>query len=363
MKIAVVALTRGSLSGGNRKHLERVVPLIRTEPGVERVDLYLPPPIAAAGDLTWPVRDELHGFRELRKSLRASRPDVVFIPNARLLRVPGVPVVTMVRNMEPLEVPFGGNTLIEGVKNIVRASAARAASRGSDRVIAVSDHVRDYLVERWKIDPARIGTVHHGVEIPALDAGPPPPPVASIAGRRFLFTAGSIRPARGLEDLIAALPQIPADVHLAIAGRVDPDAEPYGRRMRRLAEEQGVTSRVVWAGHLDATAMSWCFRNASLSVTTSRAEACPNTVLEAMAHGAVSVSTNHDPMPEFFAASALFYRERDADDLARRLLEALALDESARARFREAALARARHFTWEATARATVVELRRAMER
>jgi glycosyltransferase involved in cell wall biosynthesis len=362
MKIALVTLTRGNVSGGNRKHLQRVVPLLRAHPEVESVELFMPPQLAGEGDHTWPERDELRGFRELRRSLLKLRPDVVFIPTARLLRVPGIPVVTMVRNMEPLEVPFDGNPIAEGLKNVVRAAAARSASRRSDRVIAVSDHVREFLVERWGIPPAHIGTVYHGVDAAPDDDAIAPDSVASIAGTRFLFTAGSIRPARGLDDLVDALPHIPEDVRLVIAGRVDPGLEAYGTRIRRLAEERGVASRILWAGHLDARAMAWCFRHAALFVMTSRAEACPNTVLEAMAHGAVSVSTDHAPMPEFFVDAAMYYRARDAAHLAQRVNEALALTLDARTRIREAALARARLYTWDATARATVVELRKAME-
>jgi glycosyltransferase involved in cell wall biosynthesis len=362
MKLAVVTLTRGNVSGGSRKHLQRVMPLLREHPDVERLDVFMPPQLAREGEPTWPPHDELRRFRDLRRSLIALRPDVVFIPTARLLRLPGIPVVTMVRNMEPLEVPFDGNPTAEGIKNIGRAWAARRASRRSDRVIAVSDHVREFLETRWKIAADRIGTVYHGVDVPADDAGAAPASLAAIEASRFLFTAGSIRPARGLDDLVAALPEVPSDVRLVIAGSVDSGFAAYGRRIRALAEERGVASRVVWAGQLDTRAMSWCFRNAALFVTTSRAEACPNTVLEAMAHGAVSVSTDHAPMPEFFREAAVYYRERDAADLARRLVEALALSDDARGRIRDAALARARLYSWDATARATVVELQRAIE-
>jgi glycosyltransferase involved in cell wall biosynthesis len=129
-----------------------------------------------------------------------------------------------------------------------------------------------------------------------------------------------------------------------------------------LAEDRGVTRRILWAGQFGATAMSWCFRNATRFVMTSRAEACPNTVLEAMAHGAVAISTDHAPMPEFFGDAALYYRQRDAADLARRVNESLELTDEEAMRLHERAIARARQFTWEATARNTAEELRRAVE-
>ena len=362
LHIALLAITRGRLSGGFTKYLGHLVPLLRKQSGVSAVDVYVPPEIATPDEFTWPAGDDLRGFRSLRRAIVERRPDVVFIPTARVLRAGEIPVVTMVRNMEPLEVPFNGNAMTEGLKNVMRAAAARFACRRADRVIAVSNHVRDFLVERWRVPADRIGVIRHGVD-PAADAEPPMPPVlAPLAGKRFLFTGGSIRPARGLEDAVCALPSLADAVHLVIAGSVDRGAEHYERAMRQLANELGVAPRILWAGQLKADAMSWCFRNAAAFVMTSRAEACPNIVLEALAQGAVSVSTDHPPMPEFFDDTAVYYRERNADDLAARLVETLAVPESERGRLRERARERARAFTWEATARGTVAELQRAIE-
>jgi glycosyltransferase involved in cell wall biosynthesis len=360
MKIAVVVLTRGSVSGGFRKYLHRLVPLLRVQPEVERVDVFLPPQMASAGDRTWPVRDELSGYRALRRSIAALAPDVVFVPTARMLRIGTIPVVTMVRNMEPLEVPFEGNGPVEAVKNIARSWAAKRSSLRSDRVIAVSGHVRDFLLDRWHIPVNRIGIVPHGIDAGAAPAEPPPP-LAALAGAPFLFAAGSIRPARGLEDVIAALAAVPEEYRLAIAGSVDRGAEHYHRAMRELARRRGVESRVVWLGQLDAEGMAWCFRRAAMFVMTSRAEACPNIVLEAMAAGAAAVSTDHPPMPEFFGDAAVYYRARDAAHLAERLSGALAAPETLRQLLRARAVQRAGAFTWEATARGTVLELQRAI--
>lgn len=362
MNVALVALTRGSVSGGFRKYLHRLVPLLRQQPEVDRLTLFVPSAIADAGDATWPRYDELGGYRALRRSIAALGPDVLFIPTARVLRVDSVPVVTMVRNMEPLEVPFGGNGPVEVMKNLGRAWAAKSSCRHSDRVIAVSQHVRDFLVERWRIPDEKIGVVYHGID-PAATIDPPvPTALATVAGQRFLFTAGSVRPARGLEDVVSALASLPQDVRLVIAGSVDRGAEHYERSIRSLAQERGVESRVIWAGQLNREAMSWCFRQASFFVMTSRAEACPNIVLEAMTEGAASVSTDHPPMPEFFEDAAMYYAARDAGHLAERLSAVLAAPDELQQGLRERARKRAAAFTWETTARATVIELQRAIE-
>jgi glycosyltransferase involved in cell wall biosynthesis len=359
MNIALVVLTGGRVSGGFAKYLDRMLPLLRARPEIEAVTVWVPPQMAGRDSRTWPSSDPFRGFTQLRHAIEADAPDVVFIPTARRLRVGGIPVVTMVRNMEPLEVPFEGNGPAEMLRNIGRAWEARSSSRNSDRVIAVSKHVRDFLTGRWGLPADRIGVVYHGVD-PAGGMEGAPRQLRALGGAPFLFTAGSIRAARGLEDVLHAMPGLPAEYRLVIAGNVD--SRRYERKIQLLARQLGVESRVIWAGHLNREEMAWCFRQARAFVMTSRAEACPNIVLEAMAEGAISVSTDHPPMPEFFGDSALYYRERDAQSLTAVLISAFEASDHVREQWRETARLRARAFTWEATARGTVLELQKAIE-
>jgi glycosyltransferase involved in cell wall biosynthesis len=382
MRIALVNLTSGGLSGGYRKYLDRLTPRLRLQPGVDRLDVFMPPALAGRDELSWPRRDSLTGYRGLRKEIARLHPDVVFIPTARWFDTGGVPTVVMVRNMEPLEVPFGGNSWREGAKNLVRAYTARRACARADRVIAVSEHVSDFLRSHWHLDAGRLGVVYHGIDPPDT-IEPPRPASLSVLGRNpFLFTAGSIRPARGLEDLVGALavaqtlpsvrsrPLSAAGVgaegvdkglQLVVAGQVDRGAEGYDRRLQDLAERGGVAHRIIWPGHLTAAEMSWCFRNAELFVMTSRAEACPNIALEAMSHGAVTVSGENAPMPEFFRDAARYYRPGDPSSLAVAIRETLALPRDEKEALRSKARSRAGDFDWDATAERTIAELRKVV--
>jgi glycosyltransferase involved in cell wall biosynthesis len=357
LKIALLTLTRGTVSGGYRKYLDRLVPLLRKRPEIENVTLFVPPQMAAPDVTVW------RSLGELRRMVAAARPDVIFVPTATLLRVGRIPVVTMVHNMEPLEVPFDGNSLKDGMKNVVRSAASRYACLRSNRVIAVSKHVRDFLLNRWHISPEKIGVVHPGVDPAAMQEPQMPAALAPVAGGRFLFTAGSIRPARGLEDVIDALASLPEDVKLVIAGSVDRGAEHYREGLTRLMRERGVESRVLWAGHVDRSGMSWCFRNAAFFVMTSHVEACPNIVLEAMAEAAPTVSTDKQPMPELLGDAAVYYRARDAAHLAEQLNAALAKRAGSWKEMGERARGRSEAFNWEATARGVIAELQQAIDR
>ena len=162
MRIAVVNLTSGGLSGGYRKYLARLMPLLASDPRVHALSVFVPEGAAAGIERgidvrTWP-KHAGRRFPSLVRDVVAGAPDVVFVPTARHAEFGNIPVVTMVRNMEPLTVPFGGNTWAEGMKNVARAWEARRACRRAARVIAVSEHVRDFIVSRWQIDRDRVGT-------------------------------------------------------------------------------------------------------------------------------------------------------------------------------------------------------------
>ena len=352
MRIAVANVTGGGLSGGYRKYLGRLMPLLAGDSRVARLTVFVP----RTGNVPMPGVDvRLYepggGFRALVGDVGSLQPDVVFIPTARWVRFGAVPVVTMVRNMEPLTPSIRGNTWTERARNVARRWEAKRAALKARRVIAVSQHVRGYIVNHWSVDPDRVGVVYHGVDREAR---------VGNADRRVVLTAGSIRPARGLEDLVRALPWLEPDVEVVIAGAVDRGAEHYAAALRLLAHRSGRSHQVTWAGQLTEDQMRAAFGRAAVFVMTSRAEACPNTVLEAMSAGCPSVSVDLRPMPEFFRDAAVYYPAGDAPQLARQLSRLLA-DSEERQRLGDLATARAGDFTWESTRDRTIAELQGAM--
>lgn len=362
MKIAYVLYTSGFVSGGAAKHFHDLPPLIAADPRVTDLQLFIPE--GAVSDypadlhvVEWKTTLGGKGNEALRTALAAYNPDVVFIPSARFIKTPDTPTVIMVRNMEPLRTPFAGNTLVDRAKNIGRLFAARRACHEADRIIAVSDHVRDWLLDNWRVPAERIGTVPHGVERPPHPHRPKRLP--DLTGRRFIFSAGSIRPARGLTDLIWAMEdeRFPKDLDLVFAGMAHSGSKGFERRILARLDETGLAGRVHWLGQCNSAEISWGFRNCDLFVMTSRAEACPNTVLEALSHGCLSVSCDTEPMPEFFANAALYYRSGNPSSLAERIVEAMALPHEQADRFRQCATERAAAFTWEKCAERTVDEL------
>ena len=369
MRIAVVNLTFGGLSRGYRKYLQKILPLMAGDTRVTALNVFLP---AGNDDLildipmavNWiPSFNTLRKVSWLKKEIAAWQPDVVFIPTERSFKCGSIPVVTMVRNMEPLVVPFSGNPVRECVVNIVRFALARHACSRADRTIAVSNYVRNYLLEKWAIEEHRIGLVCHGIDSNPQPGGNNERAVASIDASPFLFTAGSIRPARGLEDIIRALAILNTKrpMQLVIGGNVDPGMGFYFNKLKKMADTLGISEQIHWAGSLQNAEMAWCFSHCEAFVMTSRVEACPNIALEAMSYGCINVASENPPLPEFFADSALFYPPKNFTILAKQIQAGISMGHAERAAMSVAAKDIATSFSWEICAKKTVDELQKAL--
>jgi len=269
--------------------------------------------------------------------------------------------------MEALALPFGGNSYQETLKNLARKYAAKLACRRASRILAVSQFVQEFLVHTWHISPAKIGIVYHGSNDLLANYTPVRPKAVPLEWEdRFFFTAGSIRPSRGLDDIVQALKKLAAigrDLPLVVAGTPDPSSHGYERRLKRLIERLGVQDKVVWAEHLTAEEMLWCYSRASLFIMTSRVEACPNIALEALSCGGGCIAAENPPLPEFFRDAALYYQPGNPHSLA----EAITFFQTSSLQFqgemRGRARARATDFSWDRTAEETVKQLRLAISR
>jgi glycosyltransferase involved in cell wall biosynthesis len=165
------------------------------------------------------------------------------------------------------------------------ALAERALTPLASRIVCVCEAERRLALGLGAGARARV--VHNGIDVPPDT--PVHPEVAALraAGHRVLATVTLLRPGKGIETLLDALPAVLAahpQARLAIAGTgVDRDA------LEARARTLGVWDAVRFLGF--TTDAAGVLRSADVFVSPSWAESFPYVLLEAMALGVPTVAT------------------------------------------------------------------------
>ena len=359
MKIAILNITSGGLSGGYIKYLHSILPHFNNDNEVQTlVSLPLGSNINLVFSNIITIYHTSNNYNSvIRAALIKFNPDVIFIPTSRYFNYNKIPVVNMVRNMEPLTCLFINNPLLEIFKNILRLSVTFKSVILAQRVIAVSDHVSTFIRDKWYIPKQKIAIVKHGFTcstVPSLS-------VEFTNDIDFLFTAGSIRPARGLIYLLQSfqliLKKFP-QFNLIIAGNADKTMLPYQKKLIKLTVKLGIFSSVKWVGGLSAGQMKHCFLNCHSFVMTSLAEACPNTLIEAMSHGCPIISTSIEPMPEFLDQDAFFYNHNQTNSLLNAFITRMNSDDNLLSKYAHNNITKSKVYSWESCYKMTINELR-----
>jgi glycosyltransferase involved in cell wall biosynthesis len=169
-----------------------------------------------------------------------------------------------------------------------------------------------------------------------------------------VLSVGAIRPHKNQGVLIEALPSLPDDVLLVLAGRPELGAETLTDRARAL----GVAERVVTTGYLQDAELEALWRLASCFAFPTRAEGFGLPLLEAMQRG-IPVACSDIPVLREVGGEVAHRFDPDDPAAAAAAVRSAMADTDAAERGRERAAA----FTWEACARGTYAAYERALAR
>ena len=176
----------------------------------------------------------------------------------------------------------------------------RFANRFADRIFAVSESIRKFLISSEKIAPAKIRVIPNGV-------------LEGISGRSLKMTgkviggAGRLTAQKNFDRFLRiarALLDIDSSYQFVIAG-----AGPLDGRLRGRAKELGVN--VEWLGVQPS--LDRFFSRIDLYLLTSDFEGLPMTLLEALQRSIPAAATAVDGVAEAFADEVLLLDRAAAD--------------------------------------------------
>jgi glycosyltransferase involved in cell wall biosynthesis len=169
----------------------------------------------------------------------------------------------------------------------------RGLVRLADRVVAITESLRRFTVERVGVPAAKVETIHYGLDDLPRPWGANPPDAVPPGARILLATSRLVRQ-KGIDVAIRALPLLPGEDVLVVLGE-----GPERAALERLAAELGVAERVFLPGRVPDVA-AW-LRRASVYVHPARWEGFGLGVLEAMLAGLPVVAARVSSLPELVA--------------------------------------------------------------
>lgn len=215
--------------------------------------------------------------------------------------------------------------------------------RRCECVIAVSAFTRDSLRERFRIDPDRLFLLSNGVDPSVFRPGLDASRVRERHGlldRRVILTLARVVERKGHDLVIRALPQILSRVPDAVYLVAGPGEAGLLNRLRRLADELGVGSAVVFAGSLPGDEVPLYYNACEVYVMPSRVLAASGdtegfgiTFLEANACGKPVVGGRSGGVADAIedGITGFLVDPADPGDLAEKILILLANPDRARA--------------------------------
>jgi glycosyltransferase involved in cell wall biosynthesis len=254
----------------------------------------------------------------LRRELRLDRLDAIHFPLSVMLPpVERPPAATTILDLQHEFLPdnFGRAELA------YRRLAYRGTARRSRIVIAISEHARETLIERMELEPARVRTIHLGVDTERFTP-------SDVEREPFLLYPANRWPHKNHETLFRALDQL-EDYRLVLTGSGHPrTAHP----------------RVDVAGRVDRDELVSLYRRAAAVVFPSLYEGFGQPVLEALACACPVACSDLPPLREVAGDDAVYFDPRDPESITEATRAAIA-------RGGASGPERAARFTWDECAR------------
>jgi glycosyltransferase involved in cell wall biosynthesis len=305
--------------------------------------------------------DRLWRFGGAGLSASRAHADVIFIPTAATLPVGPVPAVCTIHDVTPVTMP-SHSAPVSAMQRVLLKGCARF----SRMIITSSECSKKDIVTHLRVPEEKVFVIHDGCDQSLFNANPPD--VSALAALRarlgiekpYLLHHGTIQPRKNLKRLIEAFRLLLAenadlDFDLVLAGQIGWASD----EIVSAAASNNARGRVILAGMLDDSDLALLIKGGSLAVLPSLYEGFSLPMVEAMACGVPTITSNTSCLPEISGDALAYFDPLSVADIAA-CMQTVLRDSGLSRRLRQNGIDRARQFTWKRCARQTLDVLMKA---
>jgi glycosyltransferase involved in cell wall biosynthesis len=302
----------------------------------------------------WRLIDADDPWWHVRTARAANRVCDVFLSSnsyltAWFLRIPCVPIVYDLVSFEKGMRPNRRSQVIE------RLTLGHAVRRSAG-LLAISQATADALVRHFPAAQGRTTVAPLGVA-GALAEDLNPAEASMLPAPGFVLAVGTLEPRKNLPRLVAAYKILDEELQrrhpLVVVGALGWETGETLDSLRSLDD------RARMLGYVSDAALAELYRRCAVFCYPSLGEGFGLPVLEAMAAGAVVLTSNVSSLPEVGGEAVAYADPLRVQEIAAQL-QSLLGDESRRAELAELAKARASEFSWARFAELTLAAVERA---
>ncbi|MBK1852757.1 glycosyltransferase family 4 protein [Marinobacter sp. 1-4A] len=243
-------------------------------------------------------------IRPMRTLIQELQPDIIHVRS----RMPAWIVRLAWKGLPVRQRPAIVSTF-HGMYSVNPYSAIMAKS---DQVIAVSNCVRNYIIQNYQVPEQKLTVIQRGVDVDyfqrrALSEAWRQALITKfpeLENKRILMMPGRISRWKGQLQFLEAMQEITrknADCHGIIVGGAEPGKERFMQELERHREKLGLANKVTFLGQRDDMAELYLFADLVCHMST-KPEPFGRTVTEALSSGTPVVAFNRGGAAETLQA-------------------------------------------------------------
>lgn len=313
----------------------------------------------------WPNKVLNMGIKALhapKLEIRNWKLDILLMPNLNFIALPSrTKLVLTVHDLSFEHFPEHFSFKTRLWHKIVNP---RALVKRASKVVAVSAHTKDDLVETYGIAPEKVTVVYPGIrqvlgvrDLPAQagQVSALKPKTSNLTPNPYILYFGALEPRKNIEGLIGAFEQLNAPSPRVGEGRgeglvIAGLSTPYVARLKRRIAKSPLRERITLIENPTEEQKHALYSGATLFVYPSFYEGFGFPPLEAMAAGVPVVASSAASVPEVCGDAAVLVSPWKVEEI-KQGMRVLLEDEAVRTRYIEAGRRRVAEFSWQSCAK------------